>query len=81
MPLGNAMLGEPTGELLRTLAFAAMKHAPQKRKDPEGTPYINHPIGVCLLLWEGGVRDLAVLQAALLHDTIEDTQTTYQEVS
>ena len=30
--------------------FAAIKHKTQKRKDPEGTPYINHPLGVAHIL-------------------------------
>jgi guanosine-3',5'-bis(diphosphate) 3'-pyrophosphohydrolase len=49
--------------------FAAVKHRDQRRKDPEGTPYINHPIGVAnILATEGGITDLDVLMAALLHD-------------
>ena len=71
---------DDTGILLKTISFAAIKHAPQKRKDPEGTPYINHPIGVAVILWEAGVRDLEVLQAAVLHDTNEDTNTSLEEV-
>ncbi|XP_042329076.1 guanosine-3',5'-bis(diphosphate) 3'-pyrophosphohydrolase MESH1 [Sceloporus undulatus] len=61
--------------------FSARKHSAQRRKDPEGTPYINHPIGVAqILVQEGGITDLAVLQAALLHDTVEDTATTFAEI-
>ena len=37
---------------------------------------INHPIGVANILSSNGVTDVKVLQAALLHDTIEDTPTT-----
>uniref|UniRef100_W5N9W8 Guanosine-3',5'-bis(diphosphate) 3'-pyrophosphohydrolase MESH1 n=2 Tax=Lepisosteus oculatus TaxID=7918 RepID=W5N9W8_LEPOC len=67
--------------LLETVNFAAEKHKYQRRKDPEGTPYINHPIGVARILsQEGGVTDIAVLQAALLHDTVEDTDTTLLEL-
>ncbi|MCI0436818.1 MAG: HD domain-containing protein [Gemmatimonadetes bacterium] len=63
--------------LLRTLEFAAAKHRDQRRKDPEASPYINHPIQVARLLAEvGGIEDAVTLQAALLHDTIEDTETT-----
>ena len=44
-------------------------------------PYINHPIEVADLLADvGGVIDLATLVAGLLHDTVEDTETTLQEV-
>jgi (p)ppGpp synthase/HD superfamily hydrolase len=67
--------------LLIALRFAARKHSRQRRKDSEATPYINHPIAVAEVLARGGgVADLATLQAAILHDTIEDTQTTPQEL-
>jgi guanosine-3',5'-bis(diphosphate) 3'-pyrophosphohydrolase len=67
--------------LLKAMAFAADKHRFQKRKDTEGTPYINHPINVALTLSElGGETDLDLLVAAVLHDTIEDTQTTPEEI-
>ncbi|XP_066510808.1 guanosine-3',5'-bis(diphosphate) 3'-pyrophosphohydrolase MESH1-like [Hoplias malabaricus] len=67
--------------LLETLNFAAEKHRNQRRKDPQATPYINHPIGVARILsHEGGITDIEVLQAALLHDTVEDTDTTIEEL-
>uniref|UniRef100_A0A8C6TIB0 Guanosine-3',5'-bis(diphosphate) 3'-pyrophosphohydrolase MESH1 n=1 Tax=Neogobius melanostomus TaxID=47308 RepID=A0A8C6TIB0_9GOBI len=67
--------------LLETVNFAAEKHRTQRRKDPEATPYINHPIGVARILsHEAGVTDLSVLQAALLHDTVEDTDTSLSEL-
>ncbi|KPP80113.1 guanosine-3',5'-bis(diphosphate) 3'-pyrophosphohydrolase MESH1-like [Scleropages formosus] len=67
--------------LLETVNFAAEKHKNQRRKDPEATPYINHPIGVARILsHEGGIADIEVLQAALLHDTVEDTDTTPAEL-
>ncbi|KAF6714383.1 Guanosine-3',5'-bis(diphosphate) 3'-pyrophosphohydrolase MESH1 [Oryzias melastigma] len=67
--------------LLETVHFAADKHRKQRRKDPEETPYINHPVGVARILsHEGGVTDIEVLQAALLHDTVEDTDTTHTEL-
>jgi (p)ppGpp synthase/HD superfamily hydrolase len=60
--------------LLKTVDFAAKKHCSQRRKDPEQTPYINHPIGVAnILSEEAGITDIHVLQGALLHDTVEDT--------
>merc|ERR1719247_3507427 len=46
----------------------------------KNTPYINHPIGVAHLLIEGGVKDVDVILAALLHDTVEDTDTTNEEL-
>jgi len=72
----NAAIG-----LLSALTFASLKHRQQRRKDADGTPYINHPIAVAEILARiGRVRDLVFLQAAILHDTIEDTQTTPEEL-
>jgi guanosine-3',5'-bis(diphosphate) 3'-pyrophosphohydrolase len=68
--------------LLRALAFAAHKHRDQRRKDAEASPYINHPIALAdVLVNEGGVTDTEVLAAALLHDTLEDTATTHEELA
>ncbi|XP_026565169.1 guanosine-3',5'-bis(diphosphate) 3'-pyrophosphohydrolase MESH1 [Pseudonaja textilis] len=76
-----AMNGSEAVRLLDAVDFAARKHSGQRRKDPERTPYINHPIGVAqILAQEAGVADVAVLQAALLHDTVEDTDTTFAEI-
>jgi len=67
--------------LLKALAFAAHKHRDQRRKDAEASPYINHPIALAdVLVNEGGVDDVEVLCAALLHDTVEDTDTTPEEL-
>jgi guanosine-3',5'-bis(diphosphate) 3'-pyrophosphohydrolase len=67
--------------VLEALQFAARKHRDQRRKDLEASPYINHPIALAHVLWhEGRVRDPAVIAAALLHDTIEDTDTTPEEL-
>ena len=67
--------------LLQALHFSAQKHRDQRRKDHRGSPYINHPIEVAAVLATvGGVADLTTLIAAILHDTIEDTQTTADEV-
>jgi GTP diphosphokinase / guanosine-3',5'-bis(diphosphate) 3'-diphosphatase len=67
--------------LLEALAFAAEKHRMQRRKDDEASPYINHPIALAQVLCnEGGITDTVVLCAALLHDTIEDTDTTAEEL-
>lgn len=74
-------LSEDTGLLINAVRFSASKHRYQRRKDPAKSPYINHPIEVTQLLWEvGGVREADVLLAALLHDTIEDTQTSPDEI-
>jgi len=67
--------------LLRALAFAAHKHRDQRRKDRAASPYINHPIALAnVLAREGRVADIDTLCAALLHDTVEDTRTTYEEL-
>ncbi len=67
--------------LLSALCFAAHKHRNQRRKDPESSPYIVHPIEVAELLTRvGKVEDFRLLQAAVLHDTIEDTDTTAEEL-
>ena len=71
----------PLGLIFEALQFAAHKHRDQRRKDPEASPYINHPIALAeVLAGEGGVADAEVLAAALLHDTIEDTATTADEL-
>jgi GTP diphosphokinase / guanosine-3',5'-bis(diphosphate) 3'-diphosphatase len=67
--------------LLKALAFAAHKHRDQRRKDAGASPYINHPIALAdVLVNEGGVHDVEVVCAALLHDTVEDTATTHEEL-
>jgi GTP diphosphokinase / guanosine-3',5'-bis(diphosphate) 3'-diphosphatase len=69
------------GSILAAVHFAADKHRDQRRKDAEASPYINHPIEVAELLERvGGITDIATLQGALLHDTIEDTNTTPEEL-
>ena len=67
--------------LLRAMKFAADKHVHQRRKNADATPYINHPIEVAEHLSRvGGISDEEVLIAALLHDTVEDTNTTADEI-
>jgi len=67
--------------VIRAAAFAANKHRDQRRKDAGATPYINHPLALARVLSvEGGVDDPVTLAAALLHDTIEDTDTTAAEL-
>lgn len=66
---------------LKALAFAAHKHRDQRRKDAEASPYINHPIDLANVLCnEGGLCDGELLCAALLHDTLEDTDSTAEEI-
>ncbi|KAI8872782.1 guanosine-3',5'-bis 3'-pyrophosphohydrolase MESH1-like protein [Ramicandelaber brevisporus] len=77
--------GSSTLSLLHACEFAAEKHRDQRRKNPQAPPYINHPIGVARLLAEAGVSidtadGLDTLIAAILHDTVEDTDATPQEI-
>lgn len=66
---------EDVSLFLKALHFAADKHRDQKRKDVDASPYINHPIYVAQILADiGGVDDLEILAAAVLHDTVEDTE-------
>ncbi len=75
------MESQDVGLIFKALDFAARKHRDQRRKDQEASPYINHPIALVNLLWNSaGVTDPAVIAAALLHDTIEDTATTFAEL-
>ena len=70
-----------TPKFLEALSFAAYKHRHQRRKDAAKTPYINHPIAVTnILLNEAGITDEIVLLSAILHDTVEDTDTSIEEI-
>jgi guanosine-3',5'-bis(diphosphate) 3'-pyrophosphohydrolase len=67
--------------LLKAVKYAADCHTGQFRKGEQGAPYVNHVLEVASLLAEvGGVTDDEVLAAALLHDTVEDTGATFDEV-
>jgi len=75
------MISKDAHRLLRAIRFSADKHRNQRRKDIDKTPYINHPIEVAeTLLSVGDPDDLDVVIAAILHDTIEDTETTPEEI-
>jgi len=68
-------------QLLKAVCFSAHKHQNQRRKDEEASPYINHPIEVAELIANiGEVSDLPTLLAAILHDTVEDTGTTFSDL-
>ncbi|KAJ8673931.1 hypothetical protein QAD02_005193 [Eretmocerus hayati] len=81
-PISNGMAQKEIVSLIIKCAnFAAIKHSQQRRKNKEQTPYINHPIGVAnILVQEGNVYDPAVIVAAVLHDTVEDTDTSLDEI-
>jgi guanosine-3',5'-bis(diphosphate) 3'-pyrophosphohydrolase len=67
--------------ILSATRFAIEKHRGQVRKDQRGSPYVTHPLTVAQLLWEiGGVRATDTLTAAILHDTLEDTPTSKEEL-
>src|SRR5437868_2489590 len=68
--------------LLDAASFAAKKHRDQRRKGSDAEPYINHPLEVTNLLANvGKITDYDILIAAILHDTIEDTETTKEELT
>ena len=67
--------------MARALDFAARRHASQRRKGLSAEPYVNHLTEVALLLAEAsGGTDPELVMAGLLHDTIEDTETTREEL-
>lgn len=67
--------------IFTALDFAADKHRDQRRKNVGAFPYINHPIALAqTLIHAGGITDPVTICAALLHDTIEDTETTAEEI-
>ena len=70
-----------TAAILKAALFAAEKHKNQRRKDADASPYINHPLALAsVLAVEGCIEDSDVICAALLHDTIEDTNTTAEDL-
>jgi (p)ppGpp synthase/HD superfamily hydrolase len=60
--------------------FAAEKHNFQRRKNTTADPYINHCIDAMHILSQAGIEDPNILAAAVLHDTLEDTKTTFEEL-
>ena len=67
--------------LLQAVGFAAEKHRDHRRKGETAAPYINHPIAVARQLAEAGLEhNTDLLMAAVLHDVVEDTETTFEEV-
>jgi GTP diphosphokinase / guanosine-3',5'-bis(diphosphate) 3'-diphosphatase len=66
---------------ITALEFSADKHRYERRKDKKKSAYIIHPIQAAELLWNvGGIRDISLLTAALLHDVLEDTPTKDEEI-
>ncbi len=71
---------DDAGRLLDVVKYASEKHAGQFRKGSARIPYVNHPIAVAQLLSETGTTDIDLLSAALLHDVVEDTGTSIEEI-
>jgi GTP diphosphokinase / guanosine-3',5'-bis(diphosphate) 3'-diphosphatase len=71
----------PVLKIARAAHFAALKHTNHKRKGENAEPYINHlaEVAETLAVHSDG-QDLNLVVAGLLHDTLEDTQTTYEEL-
>ena len=67
--------------ILEAAQFAARHHATQKRKGEAGEPYINHLIEVAeLIVSNSDLLDVNLVMAAFLHDVVEDTAVTPQEL-
>lgn len=69
---------------LQAITYACKRasewHKKQIRKDSDKTPYINHPIDVAEFLTFTGITDRDVIIAAYLHDVVEDTEGTYEDI-
>ncbi|MBR2309955.1 MAG: bifunctional (p)ppGpp synthetase/guanosine-3',5'-bis(diphosphate) 3'-pyrophosphohydrolase [Oscillospiraceae bacterium] len=76
--LEKRMPGKDTELIEQAIAYASEKHKEQKRKD--GSPYIIHPLAVAQIVVEMGLDTDAVL-GALLHDCIEDTDASKDEIA
>jgi (p)ppGpp synthase/HD superfamily hydrolase len=73
--------GESVRRILAAAHFAAEKHAQQKRKGENGEPYFNHLLEVAELVAASSPHlDVELVMAAFLHDTVEDTGITLQEL-
>ncbi|EFO18322.1 hypothetical protein LOAG_10172 [Loa loa] len=67
--------------IIEAVDLAARRHRQQRRKDAAQTPYVNHPIGVAYILTsEGQITDTTTIIAAILHDIVEHTKTTDEEI-
>lgn len=79
--MGIGFSEQDLAKIFQALAYAANQHKDQRRKGGDQSPYINHPIQVAeLLLRVGQVSDVDLLVAAILHDTVEDTGATPEEI-
>jgi (p)ppGpp synthase/HD superfamily hydrolase len=69
-----------TSRVRQALQFAARRHHGQMRLETEPLPYITHPVSVALLLADADANEDTII-AGLLHDVIEDTSTTAEEIT
>jgi hypothetical protein len=78
---GEGLIEEDIHPIIDAACFAAERHQSQLRKSTPETSYIIHPIGVANdVMVVGRVRDADIIIAALLHDTVEDTNTSFEEI-
>jgi guanosine-3',5'-bis(diphosphate) 3'-pyrophosphohydrolase len=78
---GTTTDSNPVSAIFASLSFAAERHRDHRRKGSDESPYVNHLIAVAeILLTTGAVSDSDVIKAGILHDTLEDTETTAEEL-
>ncbi|MFH1035576.1 MAG: bifunctional (p)ppGpp synthetase/guanosine-3',5'-bis(diphosphate) 3'-pyrophosphohydrolase [Pseudomonadota bacterium] len=70
--------GADVGAIMKAYVFSAKVHAGQLRKS--GEPYLSHPLAVAALMAEMQL-DVASICAALMHDTVEDTSATHEQIT
>ncbi len=70
--------GKDNSLIEQAIAYAQDKHKDQKRKD--GSPYIIHPLAVAVIVLEMGL-DMDAVLGAILHDCIEDTDATFDDIA
>lgn len=66
--------------IMEAVKYSSVCHRNQRRKDSGKTPYINHPIEAAEFLTSHSVTDCDTIIGTLLHDVIEDTDGTYDEI-
>lgn len=64
----------------RAVEYATEKHKGQKRKNTQGSDYIVHPLEVMGFIKKFGIHKPEILAAAVLHDVVEDTDATHEEI-
>ena len=76
--LRGFLVGADMKESLKALQFARQKHKDQVRKN--GTPYIVHPLRMACYAVAIGIKDDNIIATVLLHDVVEDTNVTFDEL-